>query len=181
MNVSENLNLVIVFVEFILSSFRCSILNIFEQPYLISNTHDENLFENIYQPKTVDYIHKKTPSLMFHRFLSTLLVLVSLLLLWQYFCKEEYVDVRESSVTKSFILVICSTRFWIRLCTEAVTWSWSVKKIFLKISQNSQENTCARVSLYNNVAVLRSPNLSKNRLWHKCFSTNFAKFIGTPF
>ena len=141
MNVSENLNLVIVFVEFILSSFRCSILNIFEQPYLISNTHDENFFENIYQPKTVDYIHKKTPSLMFHRFLSTLLVLVSLLLLWQYFCKEEYVDVRESSVTKSFILVICSTRFWIRLCTDAVTWSWSVKKIFLKFRKIYRKTT----------------------------------------
>ena len=30
--------------------------------------------------------------------------------------------------------------------TEAVAQRWSVKKLFLKISQNSQENTCARVS-----------------------------------
>ena len=30
--------------------------------------------------------------------------------------------------------------------TEAVARSCSVKKVFLKISQNSQENTCARVS-----------------------------------
>ena len=29
--------------------------------------------------------------------------------------------------------------------SEAVTRSYSVKKVFLKISQNSQENTCARV------------------------------------
>ena len=30
---------------------------------------------------------------------------------------------------------------------EAVAWRCSVKKVFLKISQNSQENTCTRVSL----------------------------------
>ena len=30
--------------------------------------------------------------------------------------------------------------------TEAVIWSCSVKKVFLEFSQNSQENTCARVS-----------------------------------
>ena len=30
--------------------------------------------------------------------------------------------------------------------TEAVVWRCSVKKVFLGISQNSQENTCARVS-----------------------------------
>ena len=30
--------------------------------------------------------------------------------------------------------------------TEAVAWRCSVKKVFLEISQNSQENVCARVS-----------------------------------
>ena len=30
--------------------------------------------------------------------------------------------------------------------TEAVPWRCSVKKVFLEISQISQENTCARVS-----------------------------------
>ena len=29
---------------------------------------------------------------------------------------------------------------------EAVAWRCSVKKMFLKISQNSQENTCAKAS-----------------------------------
>ena len=40
----------------------------------------------------------------------------------------------------------------------------------LKISENSQQNTCARVLL-------------KKRLWHRCFRflVNFAKFLGTPF
>ena len=32
------------------------------------------------------------------------------------------------------------------LVSEAVVRSCSVKKVFLEISQNSQENTCARVS-----------------------------------
>ena len=32
------------------------------------------------------------------------------------------------------------------MCTETVVWRCSVKKVFLEISQNSQENTCARVS-----------------------------------
>ena len=30
--------------------------------------------------------------------------------------------------------------------TEAVVWRCSVEKVFLEISQNLQENTCARVS-----------------------------------
>ena len=32
--------------------------------------------------------------------------------------------------------------------TEAVAQRCSVKKLFLEISQNSQENTCASVSFY---------------------------------
>ena len=44
----------------------------------------------------------------------------------------------------------------------------SVKRMFLKILQNSQENTCARVSF-----------LIK-RLWYRCFPVNFAKFSRTP-
>ena len=44
------------------------------------------------------------------------------------------------------------------------------KKGFLKISQNSLENACAR-----------APFLKKRRLWHKCFPVNFAKFLRIPF
>ena len=44
-----------------------------------------------------------------------------------------------------------------------------VKKVFLDISQNSQENTCARVSF-----------LIK-RLWHRRFPVNFVKIFKTPF
>ena len=31
--------------------------------------------------------------------------------------------------------------------SEVIVWRCSVKRMFLKISQNSQENTCARVSV----------------------------------
>ena len=57
----------------------------------------------------------------------------------------------------------------------------SVKKVFLEISQNSQENTYARVSFFNKVASLRSTTLLKKRLWHRCFPVNFVRFLRTPF
>ena len=41
--------------------------------------------------------------------------------------------------------------------------------MFLEISQNSHENTSVRVSLL------------KKRLWLRCFSVNFTKFLRTPF
>ena len=47
--------------------------------------------------------------------------------------------------------------------------------MFLKISQNSLENTCARVSF-----LIKLLALFKKRLWHKCFPVNFTKFRRTP-
>ena len=44
---------------------------------------------------------------------------------------------------------ILEKKYWIALILltpEAVAQTCSVKKVFLKISKNSQENTCARVS-----------------------------------
>ena len=54
------------------------------------------------------------------------------------------------------------------LQTEAIAQSCSVKKVFLKILQNSQENACARVSFFNKVADS-----------DRCFPVNCAKFLGT--
>ena len=34
---------------------------------------------------------------------------------------------------------------------------------------------------FNKVTGLRSAALIKKSLWHKCFSVNFTKFLGTPF
>ena len=52
---------------------------------------------------------------------------------------------------------------------KAVVRRCSVNKLFLEISQTSQENTCARFSFL------------KKRLWHRCFPVNFAKFLRTSF
>ena len=35
--------------------------------------------------------------------------------------------------------------------------------------------------IFNTVAGLRPATLLKKRLWHRCFSVNFAKFLRTPF
>ena len=45
--------------------------------------------------------------------------------------------------------------------------------MFLKISLNSQENSCARASDLK--------TLLKKRLWDRCFPVNFQKFWRTPF
>ena len=71
--------------------------------------------------------------------------------------------------------------FTIFLKAEAVVRTCSVKKVFLKISQNSQEKTCARVSFFNKVTGLKLATSLKKRLWHKCFPVNFAKFLTTYF
>ena len=76
---------------------------------------------------------------------------------------------------------------------QAVARRCSIKKVFREISQNSQENTCARVSLLIKLqgsdlqlyqkrnSGTRPATLLKKRLWHWCFPVNFAKFLRTPF
>ena len=54
--------------------------------------------------------------------------------------------------------------------TEEVVQRCSAKKVFLEISQNSQQSTCARVSF-----------LIKLQAWHMCFPVNFVKFLRKPF
>ena len=49
--------------------------------------------------------------------------------------------------------------------TEAVAQRCSVKKVFLEISQNSQETPCQS---------LTPATLLKKRLWRRCFPVNFA-------
>ena len=52
----------------------------------------------------------------------------------------------------------------------AVSWKCSVK-VFLEISQNSQENTSAKASYL----------IKLQASWHRCFLVNFVKFLRTPF
>ena len=52
----------------------------------------------------------------------------------------------------------------------------SIEKVFLKISQNSQEITCVRASFL--IEFQASPaTLLKKRLWHRCFPMNFETFL----
>ena len=64
--------------------------------------------------------------------------------------------------------------------SESVARRCSVKKVFLKISQNSQKNTCASL-FFNKVAGLMPAIVLKKRLQYKCLPVNFAKFLRTPF
>ena len=52
--------------------------------------------------------------------------------------------------------------------------------MFIKISQNPHENTCARVYFFTKVAGSLLLFIKK-RLWHRFFSVNYAKFLRTPF
>ena len=61
---------------------------------------------------------------------------------------------------------VCTKIYFQKL--EAVVQRCSVKKVFLEILQNSQENTCARVSFLI-------------RLWHRRFPINFVKFLRKSF
>ena len=69
-----------------------------------------------------------------------------------------------------------------RICKSTLP---SVKRVFLEISQNSQENTCARVSILIKLLLKYKYTLKytllKQRLWHRCFPVDLAKFLRTPF
>ena len=62
---------------------------------------------------------------------------------------------------------------------EAVGQRCSVKKVFLGIWQNSQENTCVRVSFLIKFQVSRL-QLYQKRDWHRGFPVNLTKFQRTP-
>ena len=47
---------------------------------------------------------------------------------------------------RKFLILIISDNWVVMGKKEAVVWKCSIKKLFLKTSQNSKGNTCARVS-----------------------------------
>ena len=55
-----------------------------------------------------------------------------------------------------------------------------MKKVSLEISQNSQENTFARVSFLIKLQA-EAYNVIIKRLSHRCFPVTFAKFLKPPF
>ena len=72
----------------------------------------------------------------------------------------------------------CALKHWFK--AEAFSQRCSVKKVFLEISQNSQEKRLCQSPFFNKVAGQRPANLFIKRL-AQVFPVNFAKFLGTSF
>ena len=64
--------------------------------------------------------------------------------------------------------------------SEPVTRRCSVKKVFLEISQNSQENTCARVSFFKKT-LLKNSNFIKKETLAQVFSCEFCEISKNTF
>ena len=74
--------------------------------------------------------------------------------------------------------------FHFRKETEATTEGVLLKKVLLKISQYSQEKSCARVSFLIKLQaslLKKDTTLLEKKLWYRCFPVNFAKFLRSPF
>ena len=79
---------------------------------------------------------------------------------------KKYAFTSKTALFRKNLTVFHLSSLW--LCRGS-HWSCSIKKVFLEISQNSQENT------------LRLASLLKKRLRHRCFLVNFSKYLRTPF
>ena len=83
-------------------------------------------------------------------------------------------------ITLVTILVKLKVTFWC-FSEYCVTGVWcSVKKLFSKISQNSQERTWTQY-LFCKVIGLHPPTSLKNRLLRWCFPVNFNEFLRPHF
>ena len=76
-------------------------------------------------------------------------------------------------------MIMEAQRIWRSTIRLGLQYRSSRPKMFLEISQNSHENTCARASFL--IKLLKKETLLKKRLWHRCFSANFSIFLRTPF
>ena len=52
-----------------------------------------------------------------------------------------------------------------------------MKMVFLKLLQNSLENTCVEISFFDQVSGRSSATLFKKRFEHGCFPVNFEKLL----
>ena len=99
------------------------------------------------------------------------------------YCVQTKVYIK--SKNRSILLLHYSSLSWkinIMVSSEAAVQRCSVKKAFLEISQNSEENTCAKVSFLIKLQALafRPATWLKKRLWDRCFPVNFTKCLRTP-
>ena len=75
-----------------------------------------------------------------------------------------------------FYCVTMATWLLSKHCLDVVVRRCSAKKVFLKVSQNSQENAFAKVSF-----LIKLQTLLKKRLWHRCFPVNFCEIFKNTF
>ena len=68
-----------------------------------------------------------------------------------------------------------------KLTAETVAQRYCVKKVALRNFAKFAEKHLCQSLFFNKVAGLRPATLLKKRLWHKCLTANFAKFLRTPF
>ena len=87
---------------------------------------------------------------------------------------------KECTPPKLFLILSKSVR-----PLKVVIWSWQPPDVSCKktCSQNSQENTCVRVSFLIKLQAcgLWPATLLKKRLRYRCFPLNFAEFLRIPF
>ena len=66
------------------------------------------------------------------------------------------------------------------ICKSSCPKAFCKKGVRKNSAKSTGKQVCRSLS-FNNVAGLRNANLSKKRLWHRCFVTNFTKFLRTLF
>ena len=94
----------------------------------------------------------------------------NLLMQWYEFKKSLKHRFMVETYHKTSMKLSCISR---EAATRGVLW----KKLFIKISQYSQENNCVGVSFNKVVQVC---NFIKKRLQHRCFPWNIVKFFRIP-
>ena len=77
-------------------------------------------------------------------------------------------------LSKGLFKWLCQYSSFLNIFSEAATWGFLWKKVFLEILQNSQENTCAGVFLW----ILRNfqEHLFTEHLWSTAFKYFFKRF-----
>ena len=78
-------------------------------------------------------------------------------------------------------VILHSLKFCVTFSSEADVQRCSVKKGVLRNFTKFTGKHLCQSPFFNKVADLRPEILLEKRLWHRCFSVNFAKFLRTSF
>ena len=96
------------------------------------------------------------------------------------FCKFSWSNVLALLYFYDVFIAFSRFLFQQNCLSRSIHQRCSIKEVFLRISQNSQENFCVKISFL--VKLQAEPaTLLKRILWHRCYAVNFAKFLRTYF